>query len=83
MPIKFNTESKVTGVADEDLFLDDAGEVTTDADKAAVLIVRAGQDITSEMVETYGLNKVTPEEEKAEEPKENKAEKPSKNKGAK
>jgi hypothetical protein len=51
------------GVADKDYFLDDAGNVTADEEKAAFVLIRAGQDIPKEMADKYGIGKVAQTEE--------------------
>ena len=81
--------------ADQDYFLDDKRELTTDEGKAALLLIRKGQEVPQEMADKYGIGKVAQkdeatadtvtddESEKAAEPSANKAKSPGKNKGAK
>jgi hypothetical protein len=77
------------GTADQDYFLDDKGEVTTDTEKAAMLLIRKGQDIPKDMADTYGIGKVAQqadgdeESEKLAKKPANKKAAPSKNKGVK
>jgi hypothetical protein len=75
------------GVADRDYFLDDAGNMTADEEKAAFVLIRAGQDIPKEMADKYGIGKSAKtasedEGEKASSPDSNKAAKPKSNKGS-
>lgn len=75
--------------ADQDYFQDDEGNVTTDANAAAFLLVRKGQDIPIEMADKYGIGKVAQEVqdeapvEKAATPSSNKAKTSASNKGVK
>lgn len=73
------------GTADQDYFLDDKGEVTTDTEKAAILLIRKGQDIPKDMADAFGIGKVAQQEEgeKLAEKPANKLAKPTKNKGVK
>lgn len=85
------------GKADKDHFLDAEGNVTTDENEAAFLLIREGQDIPKEMADKYGIGKVAQEgeqaaaedssestvTEKAAKPSANKSKKPTENKGVK
>lgn len=74
------------GTADKDYFLDVEGNVTTDEAEAHQLLIRAGQDISKEMTDKYGIgNKTKSAEkdsggEKASSPASNKAAKAKDNK---
>lgn len=83
-------------VADKDYFLDEEGNVTDNEEKAATLLVRAGQEMSKEVADKVGAmpdkvaqdeaDKVPGEsiaEEKAAKPSSNKSAAPTKNKGAK
>ncbi len=48
------------GTADKDYFLDENGKVTTDTEKAAIVLIRKGQDIPKEMADKYGIGKDKP-----------------------
>lgn len=76
--------------ADKDYFLTKDDKLTDDAEEAATLLVRKGQDITQQMARYFDKKKAASEEaeeeatgEKASSPAANKATSPAKNKGAK
>lgn len=73
------------GVADQDYFLDGNGELTTDENESAFLLIRKGQDVPNDVAEKYGIGKVAQDEPevKADAPSKNKKATPSKNKGVK
>lgn len=78
------------GIADKDYFLDAEGQLTDSEEKAATLLLRAGQDVPVEMADKYGIGKVAQADEaadpvsaKAATPSANKKASPSKNKGVK
>lgn len=81
----------MSGTADQDYFLDDNRELTTDESKAAILLIRKGQDVPKDVADKYGIGKVAQSdetaadtvEEKAEKPSTNKSKKPTQNKGVK
>ena len=90
MPVNFkNPDFKMSGKqADKDYYTDENGEVTDDPAKQRFLLVRAGQDMTTDVAEKIGgLNNEEGSsaegEEKASAPKANKKAQPSKNKGVK
>lgn len=73
--------------ADQDYFLDDKGNPTTDTQAAATLLIRKGQEISKEVADVIGKGnsaKTVSEDdgEKASGPASNKAELPKSNKGA-
>lgn len=82
------------GTADKTYYLDDDGKVTTDEEKAAVVLINKGQEIPKEMADQYGIGKgksakaasetdsdeSADEGEKASGPKSNKAASPKKDK---
>lgn len=82
------------GIADKDYFLDADGNLATDEESAATLLVRKGQEVSKETAEKYNLGNTgsspaagaeESEEsgEKATAPTANKSATPAKNKGAK
>lgn len=78
-------------IADKDYFLDAQRNLTTDTDAAALLLIRAGQEIPKDMADRYGIGKVAqtesaeekPVSKKASKPSANKSETPTENKGVK
>jgi len=80
---QYNKEN-IVGTADKDYFLDAEGNVTTDEEKAATLLIREGQDMSVEVAEKIG-KVAQPEdaEAKATSPSLNKSDAPTKNKGVK
>jgi hypothetical protein len=69
--------------ADKDYFLDADRNLVDDADSAAFVLIREGQEIPPDMAEQYGLGKVAQPEETAETETVEKSAKPSANKSAK
>jgi hypothetical protein len=89
---------EIMGQANQDYFLDADGNVTTDEQEAATLLIRKGQDVSKDMADKYGdalSGKVARQsvadeadaedapDEKAATKSANKKASPSKNKGAK
>lgn len=76
-------------IAAEDHWLDADGNVTTDSEQAATLLIRKGQEMSKEVAEMIGKVAQPESEEgegkeaKSEAPTANKSEKPTKNKGVK
>lgn len=61
MPFEFTKSSGVImGTADKDYFLDEDRKVTTDTEKAAIVLIRKGQNIPKEMADKYGIGKEKP-----------------------
>ena len=80
------------GIADKDYFLNANGELAENEEDAATLLVRAGQEVSKDMADKYGIGKVAqgetdggaPDAKAAESATSNKAAKsPATNKGAK